>query len=380
MQNTKAMQTLPKRSVSVIVPTYNRAAFLPIAIQSLFEQSFQNIEIIVVDDGSTDETKVVLEPLMDKIKYITTEHKGTAHARNTGMKAATGEYIAFLDSDDLYLPHKLELQVAFMEDHPEVDMVCTEFSGVDIDGNIDEFHMRDYHPIWKRMELTCEDIFSIQGKCSPVSVGEEFTYYIGNIFKFVLMDTLFPTNTVLLRKKILKNVGYQNESYRYLQEYEFFLRICKNHMVGFINTPTYMLYYHHAQSTNFITIEGEKTKQEVLKRIEVLSILLSCVLDWGYADKAYYKKNKNLVNCRFAELYCIIGVEWLEYGDQKKARKSFQSSYKFAFGIKAPIFWWFSFIPGILRRFMIKKFLKLERTVFLKLKRTFFGRPYKKRR
>lgn len=98
-------------TVSVIIPTYNRANYVTEAVESVLTQTYKDFEIIVIDDGSTDNTKDVLLPYMDKIKYIWKPNAGCASARNVGIQASKGEFIAFLDSDDLFERKKLELQV-----------------------------------------------------------------------------------------------------------------------------------------------------------------------------------------------------------------------------------------------------------------------------
>ncbi|MGN6614043.1 MAG: glycosyltransferase family 2 protein, partial [Candidatus Nitrosocosmicus sp.] len=115
--------------VSIVIPTYNRSAFLKEAIQSVISQTYRPIECIVVDDGSTDNTKEVVEKIRNTIDesfnllYIFQENSGSQVARNTGTKASSGEYIQYLDSDDLLYPEKLEKQIYFINDHTEVDGV-----------------------------------------------------------------------------------------------------------------------------------------------------------------------------------------------------------------------------------------------------------------
>jgi len=106
--------------VSVIIPTYNRAEYVCDAIESVLNQTYKNIEIIVVDDGSTDDTKEWIKKYLSssKLKYIYQENRGVSSARNTGIKIAKGEYLAFLDSDDLFLPKKIELQVKEFKKSP----------------------------------------------------------------------------------------------------------------------------------------------------------------------------------------------------------------------------------------------------------------------
>ncbi|MGH7884319.1 MAG: glycosyltransferase family 2 protein, partial [Thermodesulfobacteriota bacterium] len=103
---------MPFPLISVIIPTYNRAHFLPEAIESIRKQNYLSIEIIIVDDGSTDNTKQLVQNLGKSIKYIYQENKGPAAARNAGLRGVNGEIIGFLDSDDLWPPNKLKLQLS----------------------------------------------------------------------------------------------------------------------------------------------------------------------------------------------------------------------------------------------------------------------------
>jgi glycosyltransferase involved in cell wall biosynthesis len=112
--------------VSVIIPTYNYARYVRQAVDSALAQSYPDREIIVVDDGSTDNTRQVLQDYGDKIAYIYQANQGLSAARNTGIRAARGDFIALLDSDDLWHPRKLELQVDCLTRHPEIGLLATE--------------------------------------------------------------------------------------------------------------------------------------------------------------------------------------------------------------------------------------------------------------
>lgn len=109
--------------VSVIIPTYNNARFLPASLQSVFSQNYADYEVIVVDDGSTDETTAVLEPFAGRLRYRWQPNAGSAVARNTALDMARGEYVVFLDADDLLLPGKLREQAAFLEVRPSIGAV-----------------------------------------------------------------------------------------------------------------------------------------------------------------------------------------------------------------------------------------------------------------
>ena len=114
--------------ISVIIPAYNHAKYLSEAIQSVLNQTYQNFEILIVDDGSTDNTRQVVQNYTDqRIKYIYQENRGLAASRNAGLRVTQGEYVAFLDADDIFLPHKLEVQLDWFEAHPSCGMVFSGF-------------------------------------------------------------------------------------------------------------------------------------------------------------------------------------------------------------------------------------------------------------
>jgi glycosyltransferase involved in cell wall biosynthesis len=109
--------------VSVIIPTFNRADLIVDTVESVLEQTWPNVEVVVVDDGSTDDTRMVLGPYLDRVHYLHQANSGRSSARNAGVAASSGEYLVFLDSDDLLLPNGLELQALFLDLNPSIDIV-----------------------------------------------------------------------------------------------------------------------------------------------------------------------------------------------------------------------------------------------------------------
>lgn len=124
-------------AVSVIIPTFNRARFVVEAVESVLSQSYGDFEVVVVDDGSTDDTVQALQRIQDpRVRRIQQANAGRSAARNRGFAASTGGYVVFLDDDDLFLPRKLEWQVDFLNDNPDAGMVVSGFHYVDVDGKI----------------------------------------------------------------------------------------------------------------------------------------------------------------------------------------------------------------------------------------------------
>ncbi len=121
------MRSATAGTVTIVLPTYNRAAFLPAAFESIRQQSFDDWSLVVVDDGSTDSTHEVVQSWLtqfgDRVRYVHQDNQGAYAARNRGLDEANGKYIAFFDSDDLWLPHHLERCVTALESNPDVDWV-----------------------------------------------------------------------------------------------------------------------------------------------------------------------------------------------------------------------------------------------------------------
>jgi len=142
-----------KPKVSAIVPAYNSACYIGQAVESILNQTYPDCEIIVVDDGSTDDTRSVLQPYCSRIRYIYQENQGVAAARNRGIQEARGELIAFLDHDDFFLPDKLAAQVACFEAQPQLGIVHSGWRRVDWRGE----PLGDVKPWQKAPNLDLEE-------------------------------------------------------------------------------------------------------------------------------------------------------------------------------------------------------------------------------
>jgi glycosyltransferase involved in cell wall biosynthesis len=144
------MNASPK--VSVIIPAYNGDRFIAEAIDSVLNQTYQNVETIVVDDGSTDNTYKALNPYLKWIHYTYQDNQGVATARNQGLQIASGEYIAFLDQDDVFLPNKLANQITYFNDHPQVSIVHSGWQRINQVGEI----LGQVEPWYKASRLDLE--------------------------------------------------------------------------------------------------------------------------------------------------------------------------------------------------------------------------------
>jgi glycosyltransferase involved in cell wall biosynthesis len=233
-------------SVSVIIPTYNRAYCVTAAIDSVLSQTLPGVQVIVVDDGSNDGTDTLIakryaaEP---RVVYHKQRNAGVAAARNTGILLAQGDYVGLLDSDDSYVPWKLAIQVAAMQRHPEIGMVWSDMCAVSPDGTVT--YPRYLGTMYSNYRnFSKEGLFSRSeplGLAAPelaAVVGDE-RLWIGDIFSPMIMGNLVHTSTVLIRRERLIEVGGFRLDLRYTgEDYDFHLRTCREGPVGFMDIAT----------------------------------------------------------------------------------------------------------------------------------------------
>ncbi|AHG44174.1 glycosyl transferase family 2 [Rhizobium leguminosarum bv. trifolii CB782] len=203
-------------TVSVIIPTYNRARFIRGAIESVFGQSFSDFELIVIDDGSTDETAKIVGALGDnRLNFIRQENRGRSAARNRAIALARGRYIAFLDSDDMYLPDKLSQQVDYMDSHPEDGMIYTSAMCIDGDGR-------------------------------PLNSQGYEAWAGGDIYKQVafFQPVTITLPTVMVRREVLDAIGGFDEAMERFEDTDLWRRIAKRYRVGMLVEATCILRTH----------------------------------------------------------------------------------------------------------------------------------------
>lgn len=205
--------------VSVILPTYNRARFILEAIESVLSQSYQDFELIVVDDGSADETGQLVSSIRDeRLIFIRQENHGRSHARNTALRSAHGEFVAFLDSDDLYLPGKLEMQVAYLDRNNDAGMTYTSASCIDQDGN------------------------DLRARYRATHSGRIYRH----IAFFRPVTITFPT--VMVRRELLALVGGFDQRMNRFEDTDMWRRLSKKTLIHAIDIDTCKLRTHPSNS------------------------------------------------------------------------------------------------------------------------------------
>lgn len=216
--------------VSIIIPTYNRAAYLEKAIQSVVNQTYQNFEILVVDDGSTTNYAELICNKYPNCYYYNKKNGGLSSARNYGVKKAKGEYIAFLDDDDFWKQDKLEKQVSILKAQKNIDCVHSSAIVVDEEGNE-------------------------TGKTIGASKHKEHKRS-GNVFWNALGVWVVKSPTPLIRKKVFTKEMFFDETIKVGEDLDFYWRMFFKHEVLYINEP--LAYYRDYSDMKRLSIQKEK--------------------------------------------------------------------------------------------------------------------------
>jgi glycosyltransferase involved in cell wall biosynthesis len=219
--------------VSVVIPTYNYGRFVTEAVDSALAQTYPHREVIVVDDGSTDDTRQVLARYGDRVRYVFQTNQGLSAARNTGIRAAGGEFVALLDSDDVFHPRKLELQVKYLHDHPDIGLLGTgEFT--------------DQRASWPEIETSG-------------LTAERFTVYdlVGRAH--------FAPSSVLIRRSCLDDVGLFDPTLRCVEDRDMWIRFAGRHDVARLSPP--LLWFRlHPGSLSTKALSMEEAEQRVFRK------------------------------------------------------------------------------------------------------------------
>ena len=276
--------------VSIIVPTYNRAHYIDFTIRSALGQTYENIELIVIDDGSTDDTRTIVSPYLEyhNFIYCEQENRGQSVARNKGLSLASGEFICFLDSDDVLVSDAIEVLVKYIMHYSDVSVVYGNLDFIDGDGN--------YVP------------------------GINPRRYSGTITSQLLIDNCVSFDSVLIRRSCLEMVGGLDERVDVGDDYDLWLRVSVGHK--FLYVPKVFGQYRimHQQISTDIDRRFKSNK--------------SC-LERFFEDNPGLQESteKNYFWCRF---YTRFGSNYAYRGNLRKA---------FRFYFKAISFKFFSIYP-----------------------------------
>ena len=311
--------------VSIIIPCHNNANFLTESINSVLEQDYPNFEVIVIDDGSTDNSVELLKKFGNKIKLIQQENQGPAAARNAGLKAAKGEYIAFNDSDDLWLQGKLSAQINFMLKNPDIS-VC--YSGwANWDGN----------NISTGEKLKLIDAAPALTKKSPEQEG--WMYFD------LLKESVIHTITAVIHRGVVDSVGMFDTAYRIGEDHDFWIRVSRKHKIKKID-KVYALYRNNPNSI---------TKKVQDKNYSLL-VLEDALQRYGRTGPCGECLAQHTLNNYLASRHFGYGYNAMLSGMPDKAKMSFQACLRYQYKLpKVLAFWLICTLPPVYKLFLKRK-------------------------
>lgn len=230
---------MPKPKISIVIPSYNRADYVPATLDSILSQSYKDFEIIFIDDGSTDNTEEIVQAYMDRdyrVKYFKQPNSERAVARTYGISLAMGDYVCLVDSDDIWYHNKLEIQLEVMEADPGIIMSYASVNRIDM-----------------------------QGK-SISSASRQHEGYTGWVFFELLKRNFIPSVTPMIRKEALKKVKEQNTEFIPYEDWDFWLRLSREGRFFHIVQPLGAYRLHPGQSVQNVNAERiEKVTLAVLE-------------------------------------------------------------------------------------------------------------------
>ena len=284
-----------KGLVSVVIPVYNSASTIVECLESVIRQTYGHLEIIVIDDGSKDDLVKVLEPYLDKIQYIFQENKGASSARNNGITISSGDFLAFIDADDLWNGDTIEKQVKVFLDDDQIGLVHCNLVKQLPNGEISEYHYKN---------LDSETEYSINSKTE------------------VFLRPYFGTPTVMVRKKFLELSGEFDESLKTAEDLDLFLRLSEVCKTALLNK---VLVTVRVQDGGL-----RDNTQNYEHNIKVIKMYLA-------RNPGFEKENNNLVCQSLSRIHSSYGEELLMQRLIPEAREEFKKSLNYLVNINAII-------------------------------------------
>lgn len=297
------------QTVSVIIPTYNRAKFVVRAVESALSQVGAP-EIIVIDDGSTDDTEYVLSRFLDRITYVKQVHLGVVAARNHGLELARGSLIAFLDSDDFWFPGKLALQLRCFEIRPDMVLNCTDSISVADDGRVLCEKFLNTYPGYRYLNegRHFSEIKRLAIQTNGWVNTTEAFLKVGDLSSAMFMGNFILTPTVLFKREVLFESGMFDPAMNQAgEDYDFFWRISEHGPIGLLDLPTVAVRRegddHLASARDRMALSNLKTVKKYLQRNP----------DGPNLDQCFKSR-------RITESYAWVGVTKFDKGDIATSR------------------------------------------------------------
>lgn len=325
--------------VSVIIPSYNCEAYIAETIDSVLAQDYPDLELLIVDDGSTDKTHDIIQEYGSKVRLICQKNAGVCAARNKGIQQAKGQYICLMDHDDYWYPDKISRQVRAFEEHPETGVVYSDFIMWHPDSagffpRPNSFNRSDYNlrHLYANSNLTRHD-----SNNSGVIVDNEIDHdFSGWIYHLLLLDCWVLTSTAMLRSEVFQTCGVFDETLPYSEDWDLWLRLSREYPFLKINKST-TLYRQHLQQGN-----------RKVRSIDYRTVLLiNSVRKWGLCSQDKRCLSKSQFYRQLAEYHAAFGFCHLLSGNKKigilslfKAWTTFPLKLKYFAYVLVGLFGW----------------------------------------
>lgn len=255
MSNTA--QNLRHPLVSIIIPLYNAEQYIGECLNSIFNQTYKNIDVIVVDDGSTDKSKDIVSSFGSKIKYIYQNYSGgyPSLVRNNGIKHASGDFVTFFDADDIMLPHAINDRVDFLLENPDIEIVLIDWTVFSDDDCIEQSHFMTCPNLKKMLSNKTTHIHHIV--LSPPEARHILT-----------TENFVCTNSIFVRRSVLDTAGFFDEDLIIGEDIELIFRLTTKHKVCLLNKIGFLKRFHKNNISNNspkVTLEKIKTRKKMIQ-------------------------------------------------------------------------------------------------------------------
>ncbi len=301
-----------KAAISTIIPTYNRAHLLGRAISSALRQLEAHDELIVVDDGSTDHTEIVVAQFGNRIRYIRTPNNGAGAARNCGVKEARNPLIAFLDSDDEWMPGKIKIQRAFVQARQDILFCFSNFAFKEIKelgGKEKHFNLVSWSKDTRRWDEILGPGRSVSSLI-PLPEGiDDFNYHVGDMYRLELAANYINVNTLMARREEAGDALHFAEDTKTYEDWECFGRLARAGKCAYLDCETACQHSHGGtRLTDSHETECAAARVIIIERV------------WG-SDNKFLQENRELYNRILDEQCLILADGLLVRGETKKARE-----------------------------------------------------------
>ena len=299
-------------TISAVIPAYNSADFIAAAIDSILKQTHPVTEIIVVDDGSVDNTEQIVQRFPDHVRYYKQANQGPSAARNQGIKMACGEWIAFLDADDQWTPEKIEKQLATLAQYPALQLIAGDMAEIDDSNELLTPSVLAKHQLLQGFQ-------ALDGQ--PVAQA----------LAALIRKNFIPTGTVLVRRDVVLAAGLFNESIRFGEDLELWAKIAAQHAITCLPEILMLRRLHGNNATQL-------TGRMLTDLVKVMQSLRETIP----AELTQQGLNPDLL---VANSYADLGYWYFTLNDYGKARSALRSSLQAAINRRAALYLLSAYLP-----------------------------------